>query len=65
MRKLLSVLQKTLTAGTNKMDGPVQAITSWSARMDPSTDYGQSGQWELMPKAATRIVSESALRGLT
>lgn len=46
-------------------DGPVQAITSWSARMALSTDSGQSGRWELTPRVAIRTVSESALRGLT
>lgn len=64
-RRLLSVPQRISTVGTNRMDGPVLVITSWSARMDPSTDSGQSGRWGLMPKAAIQTVSESALRGLT
>ena len=40
-------------------------IISWFARTVPSTDSGQKMQWALMPRVATAILLESALRGLT
>ena len=57
--------QRISTAGTCRTAGPVRVIISWFARTVPSTDSGQKMQWALMPRVATAILLESALRGLT